>query len=88
MTTPCGELSRALAALDSIPDACMSLLVWWRGPDGELIRPCTREEIADGLRSGTITPESMLTMAQFATMTADQVADLTAKARRRNMRAV
>lgn len=82
------ELAEALAALDGIPDERMSLLAWRRGPDGQLARPCTRGEIADGLRSGAIDPESVIAMAPLATMTGDQLADLVAEARRQNMRAV
>lgn len=81
-------LPEALAALDGLPDESMSLLVWQRNADGQLERPCTRDEIRAGLLDGSIEPGSVLTMARVATMTTDDLADMLARARRQKMRAI
>jgi hypothetical protein len=80
--------AQALAALDSLPDSAMALFVWWRDENGDLVRPCTREEIRDGLLSGSVGPDAVLSMAPIAQQAYDSVAESEALERRRSMRAV
>jgi hypothetical protein len=81
-------VAKALAVLDSLPDSAMALLAWWRDGNGDLVRPCTREEINAGLLSGSIDPDAVLGMAPIARQVHDAEAESEALRRRRAMRTV
>ena len=80
--------TEALATLDSLPDSTMALLVWWRDQNGNLVRPCTRQEIRAGLLSGDLDPADILGMAGFALDIHDSVTQTEALERRQQMRII